>query len=343
MRLLRIQNKQFLQQDYVAKLIRPYIEKKGNKKRLIEAPDVEIKKIQKRIKTILSKLDYPAYVFSGVKGRTILDNAKLHPGNLYLYKIDLTAFFPSITREKVFAFFKNKFDMPVDVAEILANITTIDIEKTMAENIDEIYDFLNEKKIKTKSHLISGSPTSQLLSYLANQDLFDALHDLSVKNGVVMSIYVDDIVFSSSNRISQHFKEIVKNIIGSYFYRISSKKEKMHTKYYSKKVTGVVINKHGELTIPNSLRLKTIRCFEALKSNPNDEKCRRSLRGLVQSARQITPNVFPSIYTFAYDPNYKLTPPARKRRNGVKCGDELLTGKNVAPTQHRYHSYHRYH
>jgi hypothetical protein len=67
MRLLRIPNKQYLRQDYVAKLIHPYIEEKGNKKRLIEVPDDRIKRIQSRIKAILSKLEYPKYVFSGVK------------------------------------------------------------------------------------------------------------------------------------------------------------------------------------------------------------------------------------------------------------------------------------
>ena len=219
---LKIKSKDFLKQDFVAQLVRPYIETKQisiksppyvkNKERIIEVPSEELKAIQKKLKKILSKLDYPEYVFSGVKGRSYPDNARLHAGNKYLYKIDITAFFPSISREKVFHFFINKFGVSTDIAEKLANFTTIDLDKASIDNPQKVNAFLKDKGINTRNHLISGSPASQLLSYLVNQDMFDQLHALSKRNGITMSIYVDDITFSAENYISARFKTMIKKI-----------------------------------------------------------------------------------------------------------------------------------
>jgi hypothetical protein len=286
--------------------VHPYIENKNGKKRLIEVPEPELKAIQARIKKVLAKLDFPDYVFSGVKGRSYVDNAKLHVGNKYLYKIDLTAFFPSIAREKVFCFYRDKLCTAPDIAEILTNFTAIDLDRASVENKKAVDDFLVLKGIKTRNHLISGSPASQLLSYLTNQDMFTKLYNLSHDNGVVMSIYVDDIIFSSPNYISDHFKSMIKSIINSYYFRLSTKKAKMHTKYYPKKVTGAIINKYGELTISNSLRHKIICKCRQLKANPSDIQCRRELRGLIEAAHQVLPGAYPSIYALAYDTKYKL-------------------------------------
>lgn len=312
---LAVPNKDYFKQDFIAGLVYPYIENKNKKKRLIERPDNKLKGIQSRLKRVLAKLDYPEYVFSGVKGRSYPDNARLHVGNKYLYKIDLTAFFPSIAREKVFILFKDKFCMASDIAEILTNFTTIDLDKVSVtdKEKEDINSFLRSKGIKTRNHLISGSPTSQLLSYLANQDMFDKLHSIAHKNGIIMSIYVDDIIFSSKSRISARFRVIVKKIINSYFYRLSARKAKMHTKFYPKRVTGAIINKNGEITISNSIREKIIDRCHKLKSNPQDEQCRRELRGLIEAARQVLPNAYPAIRALAYNPQYKLSQPCHDK------------------------------
>jgi hypothetical protein len=104
--MLNIRDTNLLKQDYVSKLVEPYIDKTG-KPRLIEPPRAELKLIQKRIKNMLGMIEVPENVFSGIKGRSYADNASFHIGDSprYLFKIDLTAFFPSISRDKVYAFF----------------------------------------------------------------------------------------------------------------------------------------------------------------------------------------------------------------------------------------------
>ncbi len=100
----------------------------------IQPPKDDLKIVQKRIKRMLGKIDIPDNVFSGVKGKSYADNALMHVGDKRrnLFKIDLTAFFPSISRDVVYTFFRDDLHCSPDVAEILTNLTTIDIEKSQA-------------------------------------------------------------------------------------------------------------------------------------------------------------------------------------------------------------------
>ena len=95
--ILHIKNEDLLKQERVASMISPYVDR-SKKPRLIEPPQAELKAVQKRIKTLLGKIEVPNNVFSGIKGRSYSDNALMHLGDCArnLYKIDLTAFFPSI-------------------------------------------------------------------------------------------------------------------------------------------------------------------------------------------------------------------------------------------------------
>lgn len=298
-RLLRLEDSSFFKQDYVASMVSPYIDKK-RKPRLIEAPRTELKVIQKRIKQMLGQIIVPNNVFSGIKGRSYADNAVMHTGEKRrnLFKIDLTAFFPSISRETVYRFFCEDLCCSPDVAEILTNITTIDLEKSQTNCLNEIYSFLNSKGITCKNHLISGAPTSQIMSYLVNHRMFDEMQKISDNNSVTMTIYVDDVTFSSEKRISKDFREKIISIVRKNGYQISRSKVKNYTKLYPKLVTGVIIDSTGRPTIKNSMRQKIIQEFLYLKEHPKDEESLQRLRGFLTAARQVEPNAFPGIYEF---------------------------------------------
>lgn len=302
--LLKIKDNSMLKQNYVASLVEPYIDTTG-KPRLIEPPSTELKAIQSRIKVMLGNISVPDYVFSGIKGRSYADNSKLHAGIRFLFKIDLTAFFPSIKRETIFRFFNIDLECSTDIAEVLTNFLTIDILKSKAENIDAILRFLESKHVKVKNHLISGSPASQILSYLGNHMMFDELHTLSIKNNIVMTVYVDDITFSGIGYISHRFKEKVNHIIRKYGYKISKAKVKSYSKLYPKLVTGVIIDSTGKLVLRNSLRRKIIIEFEKLRQNPTNSVSRNRLRGLITAARQVNTEIYPSIHKYAFEKPYQ--------------------------------------
>lgn len=301
-RLLHIENSRFMKQNYVASLVFPYIDRKG-KPRLIEPPCEELKIVQRQIKKMLGQIMVPSNVFSGTKGRSYADNAVMHTGSnrRNLFKIDITAFFPSISRETVYHFFCEDLCCSPDVAEALTNLTTIDLEKSQANCLDEIYSFLKTKGVTCKNHLISGAPTSQIMSYLVNHHMFDEMQKVADDNNITMTVYVDDVTFSTENRISRSFKEKIIAIVRKYGYQISKSKVKMYTKLYPKLVTGVVIDSAGRLVIKNSMREKIIKEHAYLREHPEDAKSRRRLKGLLTAARQVNKHAFPTVYRFAYD------------------------------------------
>lgn len=287
-------------------MIHPYIDKQNNKQRLIEAPTQELKRVQSKIKIHLQTIEVPPCVFSGIKKRTYIQNAAYHSGKKNIYKTDFTSFFPSITRDRVYSFFRDGLETSPDVASVLTNLTTVDLDMLISSNMKEINDFLDNKNISTHNHLISGSPTSQIMSYLVNHDMFNEISLLSQRNGIHPTLYVDDVTFSSSNRISHRFKESVKSIYQKYGYQLSRKKVKSYTRTYAKIVTGIAICNAGTLSIRSSMQNKIYVTFTLLKHDPENQKCRCKLRGLLIAAQQITPSCFPSIYDFAFDPQYPI-------------------------------------
>ena len=163
MKILKAPTKEYLNQNFIAKQINPYIQT-NPKPRLIEVPSDSLKKIQTGIKCELNKIEVPFNVFSGIKGKSYVDNAAIHKDCKFLFKIDLTAFFPCITRETVYKFFKNDLVAASDIANILTNFVTIDLALCNIQEPKSIEQFLLSKGIKTTNHLISGSPASQILS-----------------------------------------------------------------------------------------------------------------------------------------------------------------------------------
>ncbi len=299
--LLVVKDSALFKQDHVALLVEPYIDS-GRKPRLIEPPHTELKIIQKKIKNMLGKIEIPDNIFSGIKGRSYADNAVFHTGEhlRHLFKIDLTAFFPSIKREAVYRFFYEDLLCAPDIAQILTNFTTIDLTKSKVKDIEAVYQFLASKNVKSYNHLISGAPTSQILSYLVNHKMFDEMQAVSDENNVTMTVYVDDVTFSSEYYISAIFKEKIYKIIRKYDYQVSKKKVKSYSKTYPKLVTGVIIDASGHVTVKNSLRKKISLEHEHLREYPDDIVSRQRLRGLITAARQVNKTAYPTIHRYAF-------------------------------------------
>ena len=302
MQLLDIPNKQYLKQNYVVKQISPYIQP-NPKPRLIEVPSKQLRRIQRNIKNELNKIIVPDNVFSGVKEKSYIDNAIVHQRNNYVFKIDLTAFFPCITHDTVYSFFIEDLKTSADIALILTNLLTVDLSLCDIKDAEAVESFLLAKKIRTTNHLISGSPASQILSYLVNHNMFDELQSLCDRNNITMSIYVDDITFSSHNTISHKIKEVIYNIISKNIYRLSRNKVKYYTKNYPKLITGAVIAPDGNLKVRNALSLNIMNEWNHYKNHPDDMQSYKRLRGLIVAAQQSDSTKFQNIYKAAHELN----------------------------------------
>lgn len=270
--LLKINSKKNISQ--ICNLYKPYIANKG-KKRLIEPIDSkELKSIQKRIQILLKDIKYDENIFSGIPGKSYIDNGLYHLESKYVVALDINKFFPNISREKVYKFFKNKLMNSSDVAEILTDLCTVNLEKI--SNLDNnVLDYLKDNKIHQMKHIPTGSSISCIMSYLSNIDMFNEISNVAKISGCKVSIYVDDVVISSKKMINNEIINKIISIIKRNGYNIQKKKLK---KYYSnefKRVTGNIISKDGnKLVLPNKIRYRIIK----LKNNKHIEKEKKILK-----------------------------------------------------------------
>ena len=146
-------------------------------------------RIHKRIADLLSSIETKEYVFSGIKGKSYIDNAKFHLGNSdkFLVKLDIKRFFPSVTSRYIFSFFKNDLECSLDISKILISLLTY------------------------KNHIPTGSPVSMILAYWSNFRMFDKIYELSKSKNCKMSLWVDDIIYVKFPRYRVFFNATDKS------------------------------------------------------------------------------------------------------------------------------------
>lgn len=178
--------------------------------------------LEKKVRGIKQKSIIP-YLHSAVKQRSYHTNAQVHMGDKYVFAIDLKDFYPSVTKYKLYLFFKNNFHLSSDIAMFYAVLST-------CKSDDGSY------------RLGQGLSQSSTLAYLVNHNLFNYLYYLSKANDIDMSIYVDDVVFSSNKEILQSFIDRLFGIIKGNDMLIKRQKVHNYKKESVKKITGVYIN-----------------------------------------------------------------------------------------------------
>ncbi len=252
-------------------------------RRIIESPNESLKFIQRQILSFLNELDYPQYLFS-VKGRSFVDGVAIHiPTADHLIKIDIYKFFFSTGREKVFRFWKDKMNSSKTVANVLTNLTTLDLRRC---TICEVVRFLDDNSL-CKSHLGFGLPSSIALSYLCNIDMFEELERYSEENNFNLSVYVDDVILSRNSNIKRSDFDSVRKIVMDHGYKIN-KKSKYRNGNVPIVVTGLYLSKKG-LGVPNEKQkeysyLKTILANECVSSN--DELRCKGLKEYISSIKR---------------------------------------------------------
>lgn len=204
--------------------------KTKGKFRNIEAPNLELKKLQRKLNYYLqsvyylnqSKASY-GYIIKTIGHKTtknIYTNALQHLGNNYLLNADFKDFFHQIKIDDVSAIFKsNLFNFDNYTAYTLAKICTY------------------------KGRLPMGAPTSPVLSNLYTIHLDNKLNNWATLNNITFTRFVDDLSFSSKNTpiLETHFNQI-NNIALQYHLKFNPTKTKYFGLLDTKKVTGLVLN-----------------------------------------------------------------------------------------------------
>jgi hypothetical protein len=242
--------------------------------RKITAPNVKLKKIQRRILDLLSPIIRPEWVIAGERGKSYIDNAKTHQYSDFFLTVDIKKFYDNCKREYVFRFFKNVLLMSGDVAGAITDLATRD------------------------GGIPTGSPTSQMIAYYAYKDMFAEICAQAKTFNCLFTLYVDDMTFSSSSPFDpQKLANQIDIILRKYGHKPKYRKVKYYCKNQSKVITGVAITPSHCLAVPNRLRHAIVENHRQLVyAGETQHACLlKKLQGQINAARRIEVDAFAEI------------------------------------------------
>lgn len=111
-----------------------------------------------------------------------------------------------------------------------------------------------------------------------------------------MSLYVDDLAFSSNSEIPMKIILAIRNEFKTVKLDIKNRKLKRYSAQDSKVITGVVIKPNGKLEPTNKLKQKIFNGKKPLKISVLNEKELKSKLGQVRAARLISKDIYPDVY-----------------------------------------------
>lgn len=235
--------------------------KNQTESRLIEDPHMTLKGVQTRIARILGKITPPRYLFSPVKKRSAIMNAAYHRGAKAVWTVDVRKYFPRTTPKKVYKFFHEKMECSQDIALLLTNLTTR-------------YD-----------HLPTGAPTSPILAFYANKEMWDEIAVYCEEQNLKFSLYMDDLTISGE-RVSKEVKNNILAIIRKNNFIAHKQKYNFLT---PARVTGPMVIE-DKIDAPNKHYKKMRLLKKRIKSSTSTqekEELQASLKGLREYTRQI--------------------------------------------------------
>lgn len=177
------------------------------------------------------------FIHSCFKKRSYKTNAEAMLNYNYVLTIDMANFYPSISREKLYNFFKGYLNLETDISKLLSILCT------SSNGIDEYNEY----------NLGQGLSTSGTLALLLNLSLFEYINKLALEENITMVVYVDDVTFGSNKQISQKFINKLFGLIKGNGMQINKKKFKSYNFGTVKKITGTYL-RNGAISVAFSKR-----------------------------------------------------------------------------------------
>jgi RNA-directed DNA polymerase len=196
--------------------------------RPINAPVKKLKDVQsKLLLNVLYKITLPEYFFGGIKKKDAVLNGRFHQGNKYFFLTDLKDFYPSVHFSSVEKALRKEGFYP-DVAKLITRICT------------------------KEGAIPQGCPSSSFLASLVVYHSCGDLFEKYKKEGLKVSVYVDDITFSSPIDFKDKTNEILDELRNRGL-KINFKKT--HYCTFNPRVTGVQVKNNGITPLSHTYEL----------------------------------------------------------------------------------------
>ncbi|AID92939.1 MULTISPECIES: retron St85 family RNA-directed DNA polymerase [Klebsiella] len=252
-----------------------YLPKNSGGVREIAQPSRELKVMQRIIiEKIAAFLPIHESAFAYIKGKSIKENAQKHQKNEYFLKLDFSDFFNSIKPSDLRnALIKNGFEN--DAFNLLL--------------IDKL--FFYKKTKKSGLTLSVGAPSSPLISNAVLYEFDVQVTELCNKESITYTRYADDLTFSCNEKgkLIGFQKKIVKILrkIPSPHLRLNDKKTIFTSKSVSRRVTGIVINNDGKLSLGRKNKRKISSLIHHYTLNKLSVEDIYKLKGYLSYAKHI--------------------------------------------------------
>ena len=198
-----------------------FIAKSDGTSREINEPALSLKLTQRWIlENILYKIRTSQYSYGFEKrnGSPLVRCAEMHKNSLYVLKLDLKDFYPSIKRERIFFEFVN-IGYNDEVANLLTNVCV------------------------KNNELPQGGVTSAYLANLVCRKMDARIAGYCNKRNIVYTRYADDLTFSCDDRdLLKKIYGTIKKIVEDEGFVLNEKKTSFMTPKCQKRILGVTIN-----------------------------------------------------------------------------------------------------
>ncbi|SIO39890.1 Retron-type reverse transcriptase [Burkholderia sp. GAS332] len=206
--------------------------------RVIAQPAQETKFIQNwLIKRVFGELPVHSCATAYQAGSSIKKNAAAHKDHQYLAKFDFKDFFTSIKADDLVAHMSRHLAGLLSRSEILDAARISSIQQRQSESLC----------------LSIGAPSSPLLSNSVMFEFDSLVSNWCVDRGIIYTRYADDMTFSTNRKgRSGEIEEFIRNIARGLDYprlRFNSKKTVFLSKKHQRRITGIILNNDGELSL----------------------------------------------------------------------------------------------
>lgn len=195
------------------------LKKKSGGFRKITAPSPTLKSIQKWISEKLLPLHTVHDAAMGYRsGRSIVENARIHTAQDWVYNLDLEQFFPTIGPAMVEKVFLSS-GFATKLARELTALTTFE------------------------NQLPQGAPSSPGLANLVCIRLDQRLSALAAQRGWAYTRYCDDMTISGKGRLAERDEQLIRKIVCDEGFRVNMSKVRIARQNSRQVVTGLVVNR----------------------------------------------------------------------------------------------------
>lgn len=216
--------------------------------RVITSPSAALKLIQRRLANILQDIyKSKPVVYGFVRGKNIVDNARVHRKKSWVLNVDLENFFASINFGRVRGMFMGKpYYLPDSVATVLAQICCF------------------------KNEIPQGAPTSPIISNMICAKMDSELQDLAWSCRCFYTRYADDMTFSTTlselpvqigkvhSLLDVEIGAELENIIKSNGFKVNPNKTRAFSNKQRQEVTGLTVNKFPNVRRKYTMQIRAM-------------------------------------------------------------------------------------